>query len=866
MLIASLLNTASLSLVAWTRLEYSTEPELVAIYSSTSPTIDGTLRTSEWQDTTRYTISLTRYLSTETIEAWLYIKHNETHINLGLLMWSCAIHDLDEFVIVFDEGDDGGYGSGTRDYVLTPLQEDLKVWDSNHALRDGFYDNDSWYAMLSEIDFAANATYETDHPTDPSEIEYREGYGWVDAHWECEFSVPFVGHDGGTTDVSDLVCTTEDIIGLKIQYFNNPGANNYYYPEGNKHQISTYASLSFIGAGVRVPYQGQGDTGWCGPTSLAMILHYYGYMTHSWDYAERCQLPHDSGVSIPDMADYVDTYYPSLSTKIGSYWTVDNIMLNDIKSNITSGYPVIIKLIKLTGSHYIVACDFNESGLFVNDPSGALFEDYLGLTPSDPNYPNSLIHAFVDWDDLKWHIATKWWLGVDSLLAVQANPHEPPISWGTIWIFRYGADIIFSNPDGGLPARAIEHDQGLRWVDVQKDSPNNVIPEAAHELYVKVACSNGNHYTESFYAHLYLLSGDIIVQDFGSDSMLTLPAFSYNIPPLNNAFSWNVQDMTGFLETKKPYRLEIDLYNSEDDIVDIIRTPVFYWKLAPQSVENKEPNQHLYLHVYDGQGRHVGVNYGTNKTELGIPDAFYYDDWNGTTTIILPEISNLTIVVDAKYAEEPIEPYNLTVTLNSDAGNYTQNYPGSIAMEETQAFATEVSETSLTLYRCPIHNINADNVINCKTIIGQGYSCLVEAEIVNNGNYTETFNVTAYANTVAIEMQSVTLTSRNSVMLIFMWNTSSFAKGNYTISVFSEPVLGEMHTADNFAIDGWVLVTISGDANGDRICDMADISLLIDHFLEEPYSPANSNFDINCDDVIDMADISIAIDHFLEQW
>lgn len=217
--------------------------ELIARYSANSPTIDGFLGSAEWNDTIRYTINLTHISTADTIETWLYVKHNETHINFGLLVWSIYTHAMDEFILAFDEGDDESHGSGTRDYVLTPLQEDLKVWGSDQVLRDGYY-NFSWYAKTTDIDFAANATHEIDHGTLPSEIEYWEGLGWVDDHWECEFSIPFVGNDGATNDVSDLSCTVLDTIGLKIQYFYT-GANNFYYPEGDKMSINAYANLSF---------------------------------------------------------------------------------------------------------------------------------------------------------------------------------------------------------------------------------------------------------------------------------------------------------------------------------------------------------------------------------------------------------------------------------------------------------------------------------------------------------------------------------------------------------------------------------------------------------------------------------------------
>jgi hypothetical protein len=216
---------------------------VLAKYSLKYPTIDGFLGSAEWNDTQRYLVHLTN--GTTDIETWLYVKHNGTHIFVGLLVQEIYTHPQDEFAIAFDEGDDGSYGGGTRDYVLTTNQEDLKVWYSSSAIRDGFYANGTFYAFTTEIDFDAQGAHENDHVTNPDEIEYWENLTTIDDHWEVEFAIPFVGHDGGTADKSDLSCTINDTVGIKLQYFYGPGPNNYYFPAGTLTQIGGYANLYF---------------------------------------------------------------------------------------------------------------------------------------------------------------------------------------------------------------------------------------------------------------------------------------------------------------------------------------------------------------------------------------------------------------------------------------------------------------------------------------------------------------------------------------------------------------------------------------------------------------------------------------------
>lgn len=129
---------------------------------------------------------------------------------------------------------------------------------------------------------------------------------------------------------------------------------------------------------------------------------------------------------------------------------------------------------------------------------------------------------------------------------------------------------------------------------------------------------------------------------------------------------------------------------------------------------------------------------------------------------------------------------NETITLD-------QWFKDTIAIDETKTYHL-------------IHQVTLQDLVNSKTIMGQGYNCSISVVVVNNGNYTETFNVTAYANTTIIGTQLVTLTSGNSTTITFTWNTTGVAPGNYIMSAYAAPVPGETNTSDNFFEDGTVEV------------------------------------------------------------
>jgi hypothetical protein len=166
------------------------------------------------------------------------------------------------------------------------------------------------------------------------------------------------------------------------------------------------------------------------------------------------------------------------------------------------------------------------------------------------------------------------------------------------------------------------------------------------------------------------------------------------------------------------------------------------------------------------------------------------------------------------------------------------------------------------------HDVAVTDIKSSKTVIGQGYKGNITVTAENHGGFTETFNVTAYANTTAIETQTVnSMPNGTSTILTFTWNTTGFAKGNYTIWAYAWPVPGETDTADNTYEDGWVLVSCVGDVNGDKKTTIADIVLVIGKFGTTPSSPEwNPNMDIDGNDKVTIGDIVITINNFGNIW
>jgi hypothetical protein len=167
------------------------------------------------------------------------------------------------------------------------------------------------------------------------------------------------------------------------------------------------------------------------------------------------------------------------------------------------------------------------------------------------------------------------------------------------------------------------------------------------------------------------------------------------------------------------------------------------------------------------------------------------------------------------------------------------------------------------------HDVAVIHVTTSKTgclpapTVCQGYTANVSATVENQGNFTETFNVTAYANSFTIGKTQVTLNPDENTTVTFVWDTTSYAIANYTISVIADTVTGETEIADNTFVDGWVLVTTPGDVNGDGVIDIFDCVTIALAFGATPSDPGwNPNADINGDGVIDIFDLVIVALNF----
>jgi len=114
------------------------------------------------------------------------------------------------------------------------------------------------------------------------------------------------------------------------------------------------------------------------------------------------------------------------------------------------------------------------------------------------------------------------------------------------------------------------------------------------------------------------------------------------------------------------------------------------------------------------------------------------------------------------------------------------------------------------------HDVAVTDVTPDQTEVNMTDIVSIDVTAENQGENTETFTVTAYANDIEIDTQTVNnLASGATDTLTFTWDTTlGVSAGVYTIKAVAETLLGEVDTADNEFTDG--TVTISEDPNAPR--------------------------------------------------
>jgi hypothetical protein len=131
----------------------------------------------------------------------------------------------------------------------------------------------------------------------------------------------------------------------------------------------------------------------------------------------------------------------------------------------------------------------------------------------------------------------------------------------------------------------------------------------------------------------------------------------------------------------------------------------------------------------------------------------------------------------------------------------------------------------------------------------------VEVLVKNRGTETQTFEVSAYADTITIGTQTVELAANAQTYLEFDWSLGSVPEGLYKIRATAKVIEGDTDTPDCLYLASTVKVKHPGDANDDTIVNGYDLGILAKAWgtspgdaLWDPRADFNGDLIINTED------------------
>jgi len=229
-----------------------------------------------------------------------------------------------------------------------------------------------------------------------------------------------------------------------------------------------------------------------------------------------------------------------------------------------------------------------------------------------------------------------------------------------------------------------------------------------------------------------------------------------------------------------------------------------YWSnyngTGPYVVDENNQDRHPLMNPYDetkpvaDAGPDQLILNGTTVTFDGSKSSDNLDivdygivDYTWTFT---DNTSQVLTGVEANYTFRNVGNFSVTLNVSDYSGNW-----------DTNQMWVNVTETRLT------RDVAITSVKPFPTTVTTGDLLLINVTVANQGNMSETFNVTVYYDSSVVGMKKdISLASGANNTLIFNWNTTGVPGGNYTLKAVASIVAGETDTADNEGIGDKVIV------------------------------------------------------------
>lgn len=284
----------------------------------------------------------------------------------------------------------------------------------------------------------------------------------------------------------------------------------------------------------------------------------------------------------------------------------------------------------------------------------------------------------------------------------------------------------------------------------------------------------------------------------------------------------------------------------------------------------------------------AGVNSTTSQLLISDPyqDAYESGTTPGRTPAIHGTPHNSGVHNDTLYVSQ--DAYNVTQYPSIGQPPPPPGYPATVYelqgyLQTMPAYADPnyhaFIKGAVATSPAGVHDVAVTNLTSSKTVICRGWCGNLTVTAQNLGTFPENFNVTIYANTTTVTSLNFNLASGGSATQGLLWNTTTFAYGNYSLKAAADMVPGEVNSANNNFTDGWVKLSIFGDITGgtpnlldfvpDGQVSMKDVGTVA-RFFGQNVPPAPPECDVTGpnafvpDGTVDMRDVGAVARHFGE--
>lgn len=163
--------------------------------------------------------------------------------------------------------------------------------------------------------------------------------------------------------------------------------------------------------------------------------------------------------------------------------------------------------------------------------------------------------------------------------------------------------------------------------------------------------------------------------------------------------------------------------------------------------------------------------------------------------------------------------------------------------------------------------IIVSNVVCGQNFVEQGFTINLSVLVENIDPSTSTCNVTVCGNSVPLGTQPLTVTGNSNNIVSFVWNTTGFALGNYTLSAYTWSITSQTTVISTNCTGSSLLVTCPGDMSGHFKVDFTDVTAFVASYINYYQTGVcNPAADFEHTGKLDFSDVRLFVDAYIAYY